>query len=932
MRASRCVWPRACVAALVAVCAEVNPLSAAHVTADVTLYVATDGSDGNPGTEARPFATLQRARDEVRKRKTATGLPNGATVLVRAGAHFLDKTLVLGPEDSGTAKGPITYATYPGEKVALKGSRPVTGWKRHSGKIYRASLAGVDLGAGRFWEIFCGDRRMTLARFPNVDPKHPRTGGFLYVTGVVEEGSKTLLQYDPDRLDTAKWSEPTGAQVHVWSWLNWNRNICPIKAIDREQHVLTLARPASYKLIQGNRFFVENALEELDTPGEWYYDAKTRTLYFWPPDDRSPEGRVSVPVLPALVQLHGDRAKNRFVEHVRLRGFTLAESQGSLLELNMAAHCTVSACTLTHCHGTAVGIAGRSHHNQILGCDIAHVVSAAIVLSGVRDWSHSLDNRISHNLISNNHVHHVGEGGNAWGAIVLGPGCGGNCTHDNIISHNLVHDTPRQAITFNGFRNIVEYNHVHHTNQEQSDTGAIGMGSRDVHERGSIIRCNYIHDAGGYCMLKPGVWKYPHYCWGIYLDDYTSGVHVYGNLVVRAFRAGVMVHGGQDNVIENNIIVDSCLAQVEYSPIDHHTRGRTPTHPDKREWLMTGTKLIGNIFWYSHEGAAWLRGRKWQQVVAESDRNLVWSHNKPVKITLNVQGDDDYWTAWHKLGYDANSVIADPLFVDPKRGDYRLRPDSPALKLGFKPIAIEKAGLYESPDRASWPVSDDCWREEHIEYPEGPPKPPAPRSPRDIPKLKALRITRPPKIDGNVDAPGWDWSAPGSVAEIADLSIGHGKGKQPSRGMVALDAEALYIALVNRVSNAAKLPKQGGIWGRDDGAEICIQVVSGKTPGPILVVQGYPSGRCGSVDHAGAPLPAVRKLGQSVEYAAAIGDGQWSGEWRIPFAALGIDPSKQPTLRFNIGVLKAAEEQWIAWVSTGAAPWRMELAGELVLK
>jgi hypothetical protein len=301
---------------------------------------------------------------------------------------------------------------------------------------------------------------------------------------------------------------------------------------------------------------------------------------------------------------------------------------------------------------------------------------------------------------------------------MINPGCGGNVTHDNVISHNLVHDTPRQGITFNGFRNIVEYNHVHHTNQEQSDTGAIGMGSRDIHERGSIIRYNYIHDTGGYQMLQPGVWQYPGYCWGVYLDDYTSGVHVYGNLIVRAVRAGVMIHGGQDNVIENNIIVDSAQQQVEYAPIDSLTSGRTPAHPDKSEWLMTGTRLIGNILYYSAEGAQCIRGRKWEQVVAESDRNLIWHHGRPIVLNLPDIAAEQSWDAWRAMGFDVNSVVEDPLFVDPEHGDYRLKPDSPALKLGFKPIPLDRIGLRESADRASWPVSDDCWREEHILRPE----------------------------------------------------------------------------------------------------------------------------------------------------------------------------------------------------------------------
>ena len=726
-----------------------------------TLYVATDGSDDNPGTRGKPFATLQRARDELRARKAATGLPDGATVVVREGTYFLPEPLVLGAEDSGAEQGPITYAAARGAKVALKGSRPVTGWKPYRDGIWQADLRGVTLGESRFWQLFYKGKRQILARSPNFDPKHPRSGGFAYLAATLSKSdlkpmpyrphavrgkaSQVAMLYDPKRLDPRKWAKPTEARVHVWSWLNWNRNICTVKAVDPERHIITLASPASYPLMEGNRFFVENALEELDAPGEWYCDTKAKKLYFWPPDGRCPDGEASVPVMFGLLKLHGDAAKGQFVRHVHLRGFDLAETHHGLVGLSMAAHCTVAACTLTNCGNIALSISDRSHHNQVLGCDIAHCGGPAIALSGKRDWSHSLEGKIAHNLISNNHVHHVGEGGQAWGAIRINPGCGGNCTHDNVISHNLVHDTPRQGISFNGFRNIVELNHVHHTNQEQSDTGAIGMGSRDIHERGSIIRRNYVHDTGGYCMLKPGVWAYPHYCWGIYLDDYTSGVRVYGNLIVRAFRAGVMIHGGQDNVVENNIIVDSELHQLEYAPIDSLTSGRTPGHPDTSEWLMTGTRCIGNIFCTRHEKAGWLRGKKWGQVVAESDRNVIW-HTGGKPITVNLQGvpADESWAAWQKLGHDKHSVIADPLFVSPERDDYRLRRGSPALKLGFKPIPFDKIGLTKSPDRASWPVADDCWREEHLIYPEGKPEPPAPRARKAIPKLLALRLKSPP--------------------------------------------------------------------------------------------------------------------------------------------------------------------------------------------
>jgi len=64
----------------------------------------------------------------------------------------------------------------------------------------------------------------------------------------------------------------------------------------------------------------------------------------------------------------------------------------------------------------------------------------------------------------------------------------------------------------------------------------------------------------------------------------------------------------------------------------------------------------------------------------------------------------DQWVSWQTLGMDRHSLIADPLFVDPARDDYRLRPESPAFGLGFQPIPVDKIGPYQDELRASWPI------------------------------------------------------------------------------------------------------------------------------------------------------------------------------------------------------------------------------------
>ena len=103
----------------------------------------------------------------------------------------------------------------------------------------------------------------------------------------------------------------------------------------------------------------------------------------------------------------------------------------------------------------------------------------------------------------------------------------------------------------------------------------------------------------------------------------------------------------------------------------------------------------------------------------ESDYNLAYHFGQPVEIHWEVSkpaktpasvprkrdAPTDQWPRWWQAqGLDRHSLVGDPRFVDPDKGDYRLRGDSPALKLGFQPIPVEKIGPYADPLRASWPI------------------------------------------------------------------------------------------------------------------------------------------------------------------------------------------------------------------------------------
>jgi len=404
--------------------------------------------------------------------------------------------------------------------------------------------------------------------------------------------------------------------------------------------------------------------------------------------------------------------------------------------------------------------------------------------------------------------------------------------------------------------------------------------------------------------------------WGIYLDDGTCGTHVYGNVVARTILGGVHYHGGRDNVVENNILIDGRDSQVQYSgyvkgghpvPMMTETWNRfsgTPAYEKyagyadlKRSlddaWQMAGNKFLRNIVCYRNPSARLYAHYSLPVDKTDSDYNLVWHYGRPIltgvtavrectgpnqvmnpgfeeagdeglpsqwqwqvrpndsaanadagvcfagtrslrldgrgtatdssgqtlranfvsaemlltpgatyRLTAQVRaaapdtgfglipqayrqdafwwgrgrecraglawapyevvfrlpapGDPDYhegmegavrvrldvappqgtiwvdevvlreatpmseWEAWQAQGLDRHSTIADPRFVNAARDDYRLRRNSPAWALGFKPIPFGQIGPYRDPLRATWPIREAPGAREFLRIDWGP--------------------------------------------------------------------------------------------------------------------------------------------------------------------------------------------------------------------
>jgi hypothetical protein len=277
-----------------------------------------------------------------------------------------------------------------------------------------------------------------------------------------------------------------------------------------------------------------------------------------------------------------------------------------------------------------------------------------------------------------------------------------------------------------------------------------------------------------------------------------------------------------------------------------------------------------------------------------------------------------------------NLVGEDPKFVDAAKGDYRLQPDSPAFKLGFKDIPVEQIGLYQDPLRVTWPVVTE------VRYPDRMPAPTAALPPgrtEPPPVFAVPKMSAEVTVDGRLDEPVWttdDGAAKMIVEE--DLERRQVAADRRTDARIWHDGTYLYVSAANLVNPAAKL-KLGDFWGGNDAVELAFCNPALGPGAPLLILRGYPSGHFASSNEAGAPDDAVAKAAEGVLYGAqVVGDNLWTAEWRIPFASLGIDPAAHKKIAFNLSLRKTGGPEWVLWVGTNHATWNVHRAGFLELQ
>jgi|APTNR8051073442_1049403.scaffolds.fasta_scaffold01589_11 hypothetical protein len=595
-----------------------------------------------------PELSLSAAVKQIREvRKSGTTGP--ATIVLPSGVTEVLQPIQLDAQDSDL--------TLTGKDATLVGGPVISGWQPHQGAIVKTNIAALLPKGFLPRQLMFQGQRQILARYPNHDANDPLYGGWAFVDAFPPSGApeghewNSTLYVKPQ--DVRQWAHPEDVEIDIFAQYGWWNFIEPIASLDPATRLLTLKKKCSYALHPANRYHFQNALEELDAPGEWFYNKHDGTLYFWPPTAIQ-AGDVRLPITDSFFKVKAG-AKN-----IAIRGLTLTGCHGSAITFERAEDCVVDHCVITQVgafHGSGVGISDgknvRVTHNEI-----SYTGSNGVSMSG---GDRKTLTGPGH-LTADNHIHHMGVfNKNACGISIYGVA--------NTAAHNHIHDGPRMGVQMSGNNLIVEYNHLHHLCMETQDGGAIYTGGRDwISSRGSIWRYNLIHDIVG-CGQEADGLKHPWFTFGLYPDDNTGGLDIIGNIVYRVAHTPIHLHNSRDCIVENNVFALGGRFQFDlhgWTAQQHYWIDHGPTmvkgyesvmnepawkgmrgmelHP-KDAFREDGTMMSGdivrrNIMFSATPGVKYgdLRNvsPRWNTI----DSNLAWNDGHAIVTGINLVGPD----------------------------------------------------------------------------------------------------------------------------------------------------------------------------------------------------------------------------------------------------------------------------------------------------
>ena len=657
------------------------------------IYVSPGGNGRADGTFEYPFHSI----DEARQAALAHTGNESVNIWLNDGIYYLEKPVRFTWEDGGTQRYPVYYrAVNEGKAIISGGKRLSVQWSTYREGIYVCDVP-VEVVVD---QLFINNRREEMARFPNSKP-----GMNVFDCWMLSHHAEADPDNDPlanERI--ARWRDPEGAYLHAMHRSLWGGMHYRVKGKKRNG---TLDTEGGWQNNRPDRMhvkyrFIEHVFEELDAPGEWFYSKTESCLYYYPREHTELlNAKVEIVSLPNLFEFNG--SPEQPVKHIHLQGLVLKHTsrvfmdnkepllrsdwtifRGGAVTYDGAEHCSIIDCEFDQVGGNSIFVNNYNRNITISGCYIhqsgangiafvgnPEAVRNPIFRYGPQDYENmdltpgpKGENYPANCLVTDCIITRTGRTEKQTAPIQI------SMSHRITVSHCSIYDVPRAGInisegTFGG--HIIEYCDVFNTVLETGDHGSFNSWGRDrfwdpdIQKMSRQVTGN--PELPFLDMMAPNIirnnrWRCDH-GWAIDLDDGSSQYYIYNNLLLKG---GLKLREGYHRIVTNNIMVKDGL------------------HP--HVWPRNnGDVFTHNIVFTAHKPAAMTRGmginEKWGR---EIDFNLFTSSNNDRLLFAINQ-------------CDLNSIVADPLFVDPDKGDYTVQLKSPALDLGFSNFNMLSFGV-----------------------------------------------------------------------------------------------------------------------------------------------------------------------------------------------------------------------------------------------
>jgi hypothetical protein len=655
-----------------------------------SIFVSISGNDANPGTKEKPVSTFAKAQQLARK------LPNGTSVkvLFAPGVYYLPETINFTEADSKVSL--IYQAEAEGTAIISGGTLLRLDWKPWKNDIFVAHVEGNPV----IDQLYINGVRQRMARFPNaVAGKNVFDTWDLSHQAKPDSANSPLT---PERV--GRWKNPEGGYIHAMHSALWGDMHWIIKGKNADG---TLNYEGGW---QNNRpsemhpvyRMVENIFEELDAPGEWYFNPKESNLYYMPaPETDLKSAKVEIVRLSELLVFSG--GKDRPVKGIQLKGLvfrhvarTFMENKEPLLRsdwticrkaavvFNGAVDCSIVDCEFDQVGGNTILVNNYNRRISIKGCYIhqngangiafvgdPEAVRSPIFRYGPQNFSvidrtpgPKNDNYPEDCLVEDCLITMTGRDEKQTAPVHI------SMSHKIRVNHCSIYDVPRAGIninegTFGG--HVIENCDVFNTVLETGDHGSFNSWGRDrfwtpdinqtVPEVAQNPKLPFLD------MLEPNIirnnrWRCDH-GWDIDLDDGSTWYRIYNNLLLNG---GLKMREGYDRQATNNVIVNNSL------------------HP--HVWYPnSGDIFKNNIVFKAYRPAVMNRG-----IAADGKWGKELDYNFFAATATEMN-------KFSQNGCDVNSSFGDPLFVDLLKGDFRVKENSPALQSGFVNFSMNEFGV-----------------------------------------------------------------------------------------------------------------------------------------------------------------------------------------------------------------------------------------------